>query len=78
MARQNNTIKGLRVEVRDGNINVAIRKLKKKVDESGLLLKVLSKQHYEKPTTARKRKAAAARARWLKKVREQKLPRQMY
>lgn len=78
MAKQNNTIKGLKVEVRDGNINVAIRKLKKKVDESGLLLKVLSRQHYEKPTTKRKRKAAAARARWLKKVREQKLPKQMY
>jgi small subunit ribosomal protein S21 len=70
--------RGLTVEVRDDNVNVALRKFKKKVDESNKLIDVLARQHYEKPTTERKRKAGAARSRWLKKLREQQLPKKMY
>jgi ribosomal protein S21 len=33
---------------------------------------------YEKPTTERKRKKGAARARWLKKVSDQQLPKKLY
>lgn len=75
--RKNNN-KGLTVEVREGNVNIALRKLKKKIDESNKLVDVLKKQHFEKPTTERKRKKGAARARWLKKLREQQLPKKMY
>ncbi len=75
--RKNNN-KGLTVEVREGNVNIALRKLKKKVDESNKLIDVLKKQHFEKPTTAKKRKKGAARARWLKKLREQQSPKKMY
>lgn len=77
MRRQSNT-RGLTVEVKEGNINVALRKFKKKVDDSGKLIEVLKKQHFEKPTTERKRRKGAARARWLKKLREQQLPKKMY
>lgn len=59
-------------------INVALRKFKQKVDDSGVLETLKSKMYFEKPTTARKRKAGAARARWLKKLREQQLPKKMY
>lgn len=76
--RKHNNIKGLTVEVRDDNVNVALRKFKKKVDDSGKLIEVLKKQHFEKPTTERKRRKGAARARWLKKLREQQLPKKMY
>jgi small subunit ribosomal protein S21 len=76
--RKPNSSKGVTVEVRDDNINVALRKLKKKVEEGGVLIEVLERQHFEKPTTERKRKAGAARARWLKKLREQQLPKKMY
>jgi small subunit ribosomal protein S21 len=76
--RNQNKPKGLTVEVRDDNVNVALRKFKKKVDESGRLVDVIGRQFYEKPTTERKRKAGAARARWLKKLREQELPKKMY
>jgi len=76
--RKQNNIKGLVVEVRDDNVNVALRKFKKKVDESGKLIDVLKNQHFEKPTTERKRRKSAARARWLKKLREQELPKKMY
>jgi small subunit ribosomal protein S21 len=78
MRKQNNGVRGIYVEVKDGNVNVALRKLKKKVDESGLLIEVVSRQHYEKPTTERKRKAGAAKARWRKKLREDSLPKKMY
>ena len=70
--------KGMRVEVKDGNVNVALRKLKRKVDDAGTLQVVLKKQSYEKPTTTRKRKKGAARARWLKKIESESLPKKMY
>jgi small subunit ribosomal protein S21 len=78
MRRQNNLGRGLIVEVKEGNINVALRKFKKKVDDSGKLMDMLSKQFYEKPTTKRKRKAGATKARWNKKLREDSLPKKMY
>lgn len=70
-------LKGLTVEVGD-NFNAALRKFKKKVDESGLLMEILKRQHYEKPTTERKRKKGAAKARWRKQIRSQQLPPKNY
>lgn len=75
--QNNKPVKGLRVEVGD-NFNAALRKFKKKVDESGLLMEVLKRQQYEKPTSVRKRKKGAARARWLKQIRDQQLPPRQY
>jgi small subunit ribosomal protein S21 len=77
MKNQSNK-KGMVVEVRDGNLNVALRKFKKKIDDSAKLIDVIDNQFYEKPTQERKRKKGAARARWLKKLREQQLPKKMY
>ena len=76
---QNNPklVRGLSVEVGD-NFNSALRKFKKKVDESGLLMDVLKRQSYEKPTTERKRKKGAAKARWRKQLRSQQLPPKLY
>jgi len=60
------------------NINVSIRRFKKKVEDSGLLDDLRAKEFYEKPTTERKRKAGAAKARWAKKLRDGQLPKKMY
>lgn len=69
MREQNNSKKkGLTVEVRNGNVEAAIRKFKRKVQNSGIIQEVRERQYYEKPTSKRKRKKAAARNRWLKKV----------
>lgn len=68
----------MKVIVKDDNLNVALRKFKKKMEDSGKLIDVLERQHYEKPTTERKRKAGAAKSRWKKKLREQELPKKMY
>ena len=76
MSRNNNSeynkFRGLRVEVQGDNLNSALRKFKKKVDESGILIEYIKRQRYEKPSVKRKREAGAARARWLKKQRNLK------
>ena len=78
MDSKHNKFRGSSVEVRDGNVTTALRKFKKKIDDSGKLIDVISKQFYEKPTTERKRKKGAAKARWRKKLREQQLPKKLY
>ncbi len=65
-------IKGNRVEVRDGQFERALKKFKKKVDESGVLKDVRKHEFYEKPCQERKAKKAAARKRWLKKLNDEK------
>jgi small subunit ribosomal protein S21 len=71
--------KGNRVVLKEyENINQALRRFKRKVDEAGTLDALRKKESYEKPTTERKRKAGAARARWKKKLRDQQLPQKMY
>jgi small subunit ribosomal protein S21 len=60
------------------NINQALRRFKKKVEDSGVLDSLRKKEFYEKPTTERKRKAGAAKARWAKKLREQQLPQKLF
>lgn len=69
--RQNNNnseIKGLSVEVRNGDFNYALRKFKKKVTESGILQDLKEKEFYEKPSIKRAKAKKAARARWLKQL----------
>ena len=79
MARFDNKIRGSSVLVRDGeNINQALRRFKKKVEEAGTLDTLRKKEFYEKPTTERKRKKGAAKARWRKTLRSQTLPPKLY
>jgi len=71
--------KGTGVTVKDGeNINQSLRRFKRKIEEAGTLDTLRSKEFYEKPTTERKRKKGAAKARWKKKLRDQQLPKKMY
>jgi small subunit ribosomal protein S21 len=65
---------GKRVEVRDGNVEKALRKFKKKIQESGLLFELKEREQYIKPTTQRKLKSSAAKQRWKKYLRSQQLP----
>ena len=78
MSKPKETSKGLKVIVGDLPINVALKKFKQKVDDSGILEELKSRMYFEKPTTERKRKKGAARARWLKKLKDQALPKKMY
>lgn len=64
-------VKGLKVEVHNNNLDSALRKFKKKVQEDGILQDVRSREFYEKPTSRRKRAKSAARARHLKKLKKE-------
>jgi small subunit ribosomal protein S21 len=66
------------VVVKDGNVERALRKFKKKIQEQGLLEELRGRETYEKPTTRRKRKKGAAVARWRKKLRDQQLPKKLF
>jgi small subunit ribosomal protein S21 len=79
MMKEYNKFTGSTVFLRDGDdVNRALRKFKNKIEDSGKLKDLQKKEFYEKPTTQRKRKKAAAVARWAKKVRDQQLPKKMY
>ena len=69
---------GKTVIVKDGNVEKALRKFKKKVLDSGLLQDLRDRETYEKPTTVRKRKKSAAKNRWRKQLASQQLPKKLY
>jgi small subunit ribosomal protein S21 len=72
-------MKGTGVVVKEHeNINQALRRFKKKVEDAGILEDLRKKEFYEKPTTTRKKKAGAAKARWQKKLRDQQLPPKLF
>jgi len=60
---------GLTVQVRNNDVNGALRKFKRKVNDDGILQTLKEKEFYEKPSEKRKKAKAAGRARWLKKLR---------
>ena len=69
---------GRTVLVKDGNVDKALRKFKKKIQEDGLLNNLRDREFYEKPTTERKRRKSAAKNRWQKQVSAQALPKKLY
>ena len=71
-------LNGRSVLVADGNVEKAMRKFKKKIQNSGLLLELRERETYVKPTTRRKIKKGQAKSRWKKYLRSQKLPSRQY
>jgi len=69
---------GRSVVVADGNVEKAMRKVKKKIQNSGLLQELRDRETYTKPTTRRKVKAGQARSRWRRYVASQQLPPKQY
>jgi small subunit ribosomal protein S21 len=64
---------GRRVVVKDDNIEKALRKFKKKVSESGLLLELQKRETYTKPSVKNKVARAMAKKRWQKQLAQQNL-----
>lgn len=60
------------------DIDKALRKLRKINDACGTLKTLKEKEGYEKPTTKRKRKLGAAKARHKRDLNKQKLPDKLY
>lgn len=63
---------GLKVEVRNGDFNGALRRFKKRVQEAGIIQEIRERKEYVKPSEQRRKAKAAGRARWLKKQSKEK------
>lgn len=58
------------VRVKDNEpLDSAIRRFKKQCEKAGILAELRKREHYEKPSVRRKKKALAARKRALKKLK---------
>jgi small subunit ribosomal protein S21 len=75
MAKNNDDVvlRGSYVEVRNGDINGALRRFKKKVQDDGILQEVKRREAYEKPSVKKAKAKAAAKSRWLKALSKSKL-----
>ena len=61
--RPKKELQGLQVDVYDGQVEKAIRILKKKVKESNLFLDLRKKSYYEKPSKLRRERKNLAKLR---------------
>ena len=64
----------MRIEVRNNNIDRALSKFKRKVDEDGRLQTYRQRTHYEKPSQKRNRKKMEGTLRHRKKRERDALP----
>ena len=55
--------------------DVALRRFKRACEKAGVLTEVRRREYYEKPTSIRKRKAAAAVKRHMKKIQRDQIRR---
>jgi len=64
-------LNGRKVIVKDGNVEKALRKLKKKMSESGLLMELQQRERYTKPSVRKKLAKSLAKKRWKKQLAQQ-------
>jgi small subunit ribosomal protein S21 len=60
---------GIRIKEHESFEN-ALRRFKKQVEKTGILSEVRKREHYEKPSIKRKKKALAAKKRAMKRMRK--------
>jgi small subunit ribosomal protein S21 len=56
----------------DESLENALRRFKRKCEKSGILTEIKKRQHYEKPSVRKKRKALAARKKLLKRIAQER------
>ena len=56
--------KGLRVDVRNNNVEWALKKLKRMVKDSGQILELKKRDYYKKPSAEKREKKSAQKARY--------------
>ena len=61
-------VPGLKVWVQNGDVDRALRKLKKKVANAGIVRELKEREYYEKPSERKRKEKARAVKRWEKKV----------
>jgi len=60
---------GIRIKENESFEN-ALRRFKKQVEKTGILSEIRKREHYEKPSIKRKKKARAAKKRAMKRMRK--------
>ena len=60
----------MQVAVKNGNVERAMRTLKKKLQKEGLLKELKQKQYFEKPSAKRKRKKAEGVKRYQRNLKK--------
>ena len=71
--RDESPFRGAKVEVRNGDVNYALRKLKKILERDDFQKDLAKHEYFEKGSVKRKRRKEAAKKRWQKEVTSQKL-----
>ncbi len=56
----------------DESLENALRRFKRTCEKSGILPEIKKRQHYEKPSVKKKRKALAARKKLLKRLAQER------
>lgn len=56
----------------DESFENALRRFKRKVEKAGILTELRKRQHFEKPSVKRKRKAVQARKKALRKMSDER------
>lgn len=56
----------------DETLENALKRFKRKCEKSGILTEIKKRQHYEKPSVRKKRKALAARKKLLKRLAQER------
>jgi small subunit ribosomal protein S21 len=56
----------------DESLENALKRFKRKCEKSGILSEIKKRQHYEKPSVRKKRKAIAARKKLLKRLAQER------
>ena len=72
MRKPKKDLQGLQVDVYDGQVEKAMRILKKKVKDSNLFIDLRKKEHYEKPSKIRREKRNLAKLRNQYQVEKEK------
>jgi small subunit ribosomal protein S21 len=62
---------GVTVTVREGEaFEIALKRFRKEVERAGIIREMKRHMEYEKPSVKKKKKALAARKRWVKRMRK--------
>ena len=65
--------RGLRIDVRNNNVEFALKKFKRMVKDSGMMVELRDRQYYEKPSEKRRKKRNLAKSRQrYKSIKENK------
>ena len=63
MARKEKPMNGLRVDVKNNNIEFALKKFKRMVKDSELIVELRNRSYYEKPSRVKREKKNLQRSR---------------